>query len=68
MKKPRTRTTAIKELSTTDLRRAAGGDNPGMGPYDPPTTTRCWIQMSDGKGTVYMPNDIVGVECPLVYT
>jgi hypothetical protein len=66
MKKPRTRSATVKELSTTDLRRAVGGDNPGMGPYDPPTQTRCWIRMSDGKGIVYVPNDIAGVGCPMI--
>ena len=65
MKKQRApKHTAIRQLSTEELRTATGGDNPGMGPYDPPAPaprTGCWISV----GGVYIPNTVTGDSCPL---
>ena len=55
----------MRQLSTDELRTAIGGDNPGMGPYDPPAPpqrTGCWIY----SGGVYMPNTITGDSCPMI--
>jgi hypothetical protein len=33
--------TMPRELTREELARASGGDNPGMGPYDPPQVNGC---------------------------
>lgn len=68
MKKPtaaKANQNQLKQLTIAQLAGVSGGDNPGMGPYDAPApapTGRCWVQI----GGIYMPNDIAGVDCPLV--
>ena len=56
MKKPQTRKppqttpTRTRELKREELALAAGGDNPGMGPYDPPQTNGCVMTQMTTSG------------------